>query len=114
MPNIYAGIAGMGLVQAAGVEAIQSHVRGLNERLLAGLDELGAAVATPRPEEQRGALVCVRSTDVSALVAALARGPDRRPPRAIPTSASPRTSTTSRRTSTALLAALARHRRLLA
>ena len=75
VPNIYAGIAGMGLVQAAGVEAIESHVRGLNERLLAGLDELGAAVATPRPEEQRGALVCVRSTDVSALVAEL--GEDR-------------------------------------
>jgi len=71
VPNIYAGLAGMALVEAAGVEAIEAHVRGLNQRLLAGLDELGASVATPRAEEHRGALVCVRSTDVAALVAAL-------------------------------------------
>jgi selenocysteine lyase/cysteine desulfurase len=45
-------------------------VRRLNERLLDGLDELGATVATPR--SSYGALVCVASTDVAALVAALA------------------------------------------
>jgi kynureninase len=71
VPNIYAGLAGMALVEAAGVEAIEAHVRALNARLLAGLDELGASIATPRAEERRGALVCVRSTDVAALVAAL-------------------------------------------
>jgi selenocysteine lyase/cysteine desulfurase len=71
VPNIYAGLAGMALVERAGVEAIAAHVRGLNERLLAGLDELGATVATPR--SSYGALVCVRSTDPHALVAALAR-----------------------------------------
>ena len=32
---------------------------------------LGAAVATPRDRAQRGPLVCVRSTDAAALVAAL-------------------------------------------
>jgi selenocysteine lyase/cysteine desulfurase len=42
-------------------------VRSLVERLAAGLDELGATVATP----PRGPLVCVRSTDAPALVAAL-------------------------------------------
>jgi kynureninase len=72
IPNIYAGLAGIAVVEEAGVEAIQDHVRWLNARLLAGLDELGATIATPRAEEQRGALVCVRSSDVSALVAALA------------------------------------------
>jgi selenocysteine lyase/cysteine desulfurase len=72
IPNIYAGLAGIAVVEEAGVEAIQDHVRRLNARLLAGLDELGATIATPRAEEQRGALVCVRSSDVSALVAALA------------------------------------------
>jgi selenocysteine lyase/cysteine desulfurase len=72
IPNIYAGLAGIGVVEEAGVEAIQEHVRRLNTRLLAGLDELGATIATPRAEEQRGALVCVQSRDVSALVAALA------------------------------------------
>jgi selenocysteine lyase/cysteine desulfurase len=50
------------------VPEIQRHVAGLVERLLAGLEELGASVAAP----PRGPLVCVRSTDAPALVAALA------------------------------------------
>jgi selenocysteine lyase/cysteine desulfurase len=72
VPSIYGGLAGMAIVEQAGVEAIEEHVRTLNRRLLTGLDELGAAVATPRPEEQRGALICVSSSNVDALVAALA------------------------------------------
>jgi selenocysteine lyase/cysteine desulfurase len=71
VPNIYAGLAGMGIVEECGVDAIEAHVRGLNARLLEGLDELGATLATPRPEELRGALVCVASTDPDSLVAAL-------------------------------------------
>jgi selenocysteine lyase/cysteine desulfurase len=71
VPNIYAGLAGMGLVDEAGVEAIEAHVRGLVDSLLAGLDELGATVATPRGDGERGPLVCVASTDEHALVAAL-------------------------------------------
>jgi selenocysteine lyase/cysteine desulfurase len=68
VPNIYAGIAGMGLVEAAGVAAIEAHVSRLVERLLAGLDELGATVATPRGAGEYGPLVCVASTDPEALV----------------------------------------------
>ena len=71
VPNIYAGIAGMGIVEEAGVPAIAAHVRGLVERLFAGLDELGATITTPRVEGAYGPLVCVASTDVDALVAAL-------------------------------------------
>ena len=59
VPNIYGGLAGIGLVLDAGVPEIQRHVAGLVERLLGGLDELGASVAA----EPRGPLVCVRSTD---------------------------------------------------
>ena len=68
VPNIYAGVAGVGLILEVGVPAIQEHVRGLVERLTTGLDELGATVATP----PLGPLVCVRSTDAPAFVAALA------------------------------------------
>ncbi len=68
VPNIYGGLAGIGLVLEAGVPEIQRHVAGLVARLLAGLDELGASVAA----EPRGPLVCVRSTDAPALVRALA------------------------------------------
>jgi selenocysteine lyase/cysteine desulfurase len=71
VPNIYAGLAGMGIVHEAGVEAIEAHVRGLVGRLLEGLDELGATVATPRGVGEHGPLVCVRSTDSPALVEAL-------------------------------------------
>jgi selenocysteine lyase/cysteine desulfurase len=62
----------MRIVEQAGVPAIEAHVRGLVDRLLAGLDELGATVATPRGEGERGPLVCVTSTDAPRLVEALA------------------------------------------
>lgn len=71
VPNIYAGLAGIGIVEEAGVPAIEAHVRMLVDRLLSGLDELGATVATPRGEREYGPLVCVVSTDPNALVAAL-------------------------------------------
>jgi selenocysteine lyase/cysteine desulfurase len=54
------------------VGAIEEHVRGLNTRLIAGLEELGADVVTPTEPARRGPLVCVRSSDVDALVASLA------------------------------------------
>jgi selenocysteine lyase/cysteine desulfurase len=71
VPNIYAGIAGMGVIETAGVAAIEAHVRQLNTDLLTGLSELGATVATPLGEDEYGPLVCVVSTDPNALVDAL-------------------------------------------
>jgi selenocysteine lyase/cysteine desulfurase len=73
IPSIYAGVAGIGLLQETGVDEIRQHVLELNSRLLEGLDGLRATVATPRRPKRRGALVCVRSTDAPALVAALGR-----------------------------------------
>ena len=72
VPNIYAGVAGLGLLQETGVPAVEAHVSALNSRLIAGLDEFGAAVVTPADPAGRGPLVCVRSTDAPALVASLA------------------------------------------
>ena len=72
VPNIYGGLAGMSLIEEAGPAAIEEHVAGLGTLLIDGLEELGASVATPRDPARRGPLVCVRSTDVHALVAALA------------------------------------------
>jgi len=68
VPNIYAGLAGMSIVEEAGTAAIEQHVAGLTARLIAGLDELGAVVVTPRAADRRGPLVCVKSTDVRTLV----------------------------------------------
>ena len=72
VPNIYAGVAGMAIVEEAGPPAIEAHVSALATRLIDGLAELGATVVTPRDPARRGPLVCVRSTDVDALVAELA------------------------------------------
>jgi selenocysteine lyase/cysteine desulfurase len=73
VPNIYGGLAGLEIVERAGVATIEEYVRGLSDRLVAGLDGLGATVVTPREHARRGPLTCVRSTDVDALVQALAR-----------------------------------------
>ena len=47
-------------------------MRALVDRLLAGLDELGATVATSRGPREYGPLICVVSTDPNALVDVLA------------------------------------------
>jgi selenocysteine lyase/cysteine desulfurase len=72
IPPIYAGIAGIELMQEIGIAETEAHVRELNAILHDGLEELGAKAVTPRVREQSGALVCVASKDVNALVAGLA------------------------------------------
>ncbi len=72
VPALYAGVAGVSLVEEAGVRTIEEHVAGLVDRLLDGLETLDATVASPRDPARRGPLVCIRSTDVVALVDALA------------------------------------------
>jgi selenocysteine lyase/cysteine desulfurase len=71
VPSIYAGIAGIELMQEIGIPETREHVLGLNAHLLDGLDELQAKVVTPRAPERRGALICVKSTDANALVSKL-------------------------------------------
>jgi selenocysteine lyase/cysteine desulfurase len=73
VPSLYPGVAGMQLIAEVGVPAIEAHVGSLVDRLFAGLDELGATVATPRGVGEHGPLVCVVSSDANALVAALGR-----------------------------------------
>ena len=72
VPALYAGVAGISLVEETGVPEIEAYVGGLSDRLLDGLEALGATVATPRDPARRGPLVCVRSTDAAALVSTLA------------------------------------------
>jgi selenocysteine lyase/cysteine desulfurase len=73
VPAIYAGIAGIELMQEIGIAETRAHVNELNAHLIAGLDELDVTVVTPRASERRGALVCVKAKDARALVAALER-----------------------------------------
>jgi selenocysteine lyase/cysteine desulfurase len=69
VPAIYAGIAGIELMQEIGIAETREHVNKLNEHFSDGLDDMGASLATPR--DLHGALMCVKSTDSKALVAAL-------------------------------------------
>jgi selenocysteine lyase/cysteine desulfurase len=96
-----------------GIAETREHVLELNSRLIDGLDELKAKLVTPRRPKRRGALICVASTDVRELVHVLAR-------EGIVTSerdGSLRISAhcyNSVEDVDAVLASLARHRRLLA
>jgi len=72
IPAIYAGIAGIELMREIGIAETREHVLELNERLIAGVDELGGTVVTPRQPDRHGALICIRSTNVDDLVSALA------------------------------------------
>src|SRR6266540_4808795 len=72
IPNIYAGLAGMAIIQRIGVEAIAGHIRELTDHLIAGAMRMGCNVVTPLRPSQRGALITIKSNDVHALVERLA------------------------------------------
>jgi selenocysteine lyase/cysteine desulfurase len=113
IPSIYAGIAGIELVKEIGVAETEEHVRGLTTMLIEGVDALGGRVATPRDPERRGPLVAIASTDEHALVAALAADGIVTSSRDGNLRVSPH-AYNSTEDIEAVLAALARHRRLLA
>jgi selenocysteine lyase/cysteine desulfurase len=73
IPSIYAGIAGIELMEEIGIAETREHVLELNERLVGGVEELGGTVVTPKQRERHGALICIRSKDVDELVAQLGR-----------------------------------------
>jgi selenocysteine lyase/cysteine desulfurase len=73
VPSIYAGIAGIELIQSIGIEETREHVLSLNAHLVAGVDEIGGTVVTPTRRDRHGALICVKSTGVDELVEALGR-----------------------------------------
>ncbi len=73
VPSIYAAVAGIELMKEIGIAETAHHVRGLNDLLIAGIDELGGRVVTPRDPARRGPLIAVAATDEHALVEALAR-----------------------------------------
>ena len=97
VPNIYAGVAGSGADR--GDRACP------RSRRTSAVSSSGSSPGSTRSARSaasppRGPLVCVRSTDAPALVAALAAGRRSSPRNATPASASRSTSTTPTRTST--------------
>ncbi len=72
IPNIYAGIAGMDLMDEIGIAATEQHVNRLTAQLVEGLDRIGAKMVTPRDPAKRGPMIAVATTDDYGMVAALA------------------------------------------
>lgn len=72
IPNIYAGIAGMDLMEEIGIAETEQHVQRLTQQLVDGLDRIGAGMVTPRDPSKRGPLIAVATSDEAAMVRALA------------------------------------------
>lgn len=68
VPNIYAALAGMRLVQQVGLENIETHVYEITDAIIAGAMQRGFNVVTPVHPKRRGAMVAIRSHKVDLLV----------------------------------------------
>ena len=71
VPSIYAGVAGMDLMNQIGIAETETHVAALTERLIDGLDDIGANMVTPRDPSKRGPMIAVATNDENAMVTAL-------------------------------------------
>lgn len=72
IPNIYAALAGINLIKQVGVERIERHIRDLTDALIEGAMRAGFNVVTPIEPKRRGALITLKSNDVTQLVKRLA------------------------------------------
>ena len=68
VPSIYAGMAGMKLIQSLGVEKIEAHVREITGAIKEGALRRGFNLASPVDPAKHGALITVRSHKVDLLV----------------------------------------------
>ncbi|MBX3015924.1 MAG: aminotransferase class V-fold PLP-dependent enzyme [Caldilineaceae bacterium] len=72
VPNLYATLAGIKLVQSVGLAKIQRHVRELTHAIKAGVMQRGWNLVSPVDPNHHGALITVRSHKVDLLVKWLA------------------------------------------
>jgi selenocysteine lyase/cysteine desulfurase len=68
IPNMYAGVAGMKLIQSVGVDKIEAHIREITGAIKEGAMRRGFNIASPVDPEKHGALVTLRSHKVDLLV----------------------------------------------
>ncbi|MFQ5705429.1 MAG: aminotransferase class V-fold PLP-dependent enzyme [Gemmatimonadales bacterium] len=71
--NVYAALAGVGLIQQAGVDKIEAQIAQLTGAIKQGVSEAGFQLATPTEDRAHGALLAVKANDEHAIVEALAR-----------------------------------------
>ena len=68
VPNIYAALAGLQLIESIGVDAIEQHLIEITGAIKDGARQRGFRVVTP---DSHGALIALRSHDVGKLVGVL-------------------------------------------
>jgi selenocysteine lyase/cysteine desulfurase len=68
VPNIYAGLAGMELIQSVGLEQIEAHIQELTGAIKEGAMRRGFTLVTPVDPARHGALITLRSPNVTQLV----------------------------------------------
>lgn len=73
VPNIYAALAGIRLIQSIGLEKIQAHIRELTGAIKEGAMQRGFNLVSPIDPARHGALVTIRSHKVDLLVKWLER-----------------------------------------
>ena len=72
IPNIYASLAALRLIEEIGLARIQTHVQDLAGRLIQGIRRRGLELITPAEPAERGPLVMIGSTDAPKLIEVLA------------------------------------------
>lgn len=72
VPNIYAAIAGLNLVQEVGVEDIEAHVKTLTNAIIEKALAQGFQLAMPEQDEMHGPLITLKTNDMHKLVGLLA------------------------------------------
>lgn len=73
VPNIYAALAGIKLIQSVGLEKIAAHLRELTGAIKAGAMQRGFNLVSPIDPNKHGAMVTLRSHKVDLLVKWLER-----------------------------------------
>ncbi len=68
IPSLYAGVAGMKLIQSLGVERIEAHIREITGAVKEGVMRRGFNLASPADPARHGALITLRSHKVDLLV----------------------------------------------
>lgn len=73
VPNLYAALAGIQLIQSLGLEVIEGHIRTLTDAVQRAALVRGFCLASPVDAARRGALITLRSRNVDLLVKGLDR-----------------------------------------
>ncbi len=68
VPSLYAGLAGIKLMQSVGMQKVENHLKEITGMIKEGAMKRGFNLATPVDSDKHGALICLRSHKVDLLV----------------------------------------------